>query len=139
MKGQYRLVGELLIFSIGIFIAYVSSTSLGNIEDMINSISTQDQLVAVSDFFSLAILKTYQAGENSTIRFTIPDYISGKSYRIRAYNGMLLVSLGSDERINVTHEIFNISSGKVIIGDLYSSSKYIIIKNNITAIEISRG
>ena len=136
MKGQYTLVNEILVFILGIFIAVLAVTSLGSIEDSINSVSTMDTLTAISDYVSAGIANAYENGENSTIILRMPVDISAKACRVRIVDGNLVVSLPEDERINVTHEIFNISAVKNINGEFMSNSPYVTVIHNATSIEI---
>ena len=139
MKGQYRLVSEILLFVLGILIASFSAFTLSSTETDITEASIEDQMGAISDFLTLAIVKVFEIGENSSIMLKMPRYFSSRVYKIRGYQGTLVVSLYEDERINVTHEIFNISESKNIIGMITSSSEYVMITNNMTTIEIRSG
>jgi hypothetical protein len=138
MKGQYLLVNEVLLFVLGIFIVYFVATSFETIKIGINQVTTTDHMTALSDLFVLGIVKTFEAGDNTSMVFKMPEDLSVQTFRIRASGNQLIVSLYSDDRINLTREIFNISTSKVITGNLISSAQYVMITNNATHIEIRR-
>ncbi len=136
MKAQSTLVNEILLFILGMFITAFLAYSMGSIEKRVENISTSDHMNEISDYLSASVLKVAQSGENSSLMLKMKPYYGRTVYRMRFVDGNLVVSLFDDERINVTREIFNISSGKIIIGEVTSSSRYILITNSMTKIEM---
>ena len=85
MKGQYRIVSELILFGMGILITSYVVINFNNVQDNLQGITAYDQMNAVADSVSNAIVKA-SSTENSTIDIRVPDKISGSSYRIALWS-----------------------------------------------------
>jgi hypothetical protein len=135
MKGQYRIVGEILIFAIGIAITSFVIVSFQKVSDSVSRISIEDQLTSVSNLLSSGIVKA--AGTDSTIRLNIPREVSGMVYRISVKDDTIIISTANN-LVSVSKQIFNIGHPYIISGDVFSSAEYIDIVSSDSNIMIKR-
>ena len=135
MKGQHRIVNEILIFTIGIAITSFVLISFQNINDGMSRIAVQDQLTSVSNLISSGIIKV--AGTNAIVSLKIPRDVSGMLYKIHLEdNTVTLYTI--ENPIPVTRQIFNIGHSYNIKGDVFSSAEYIDIKSDDSGIVVER-
>lgn len=138
MKGQNALVNEIFLFILGIMIASFVSVSMNSIEKRMINISTTDHMNEVADYIETGIVKASLSSEDSSLVLSMDPYYGSRVYKIRLVDNRIIVSLLDDERISVSREIFNISAGKIIFGEVTSSSKYVLIKVSGTSLEIKK-
>ncbi|HLC67647.1 MAG TPA: hypothetical protein VJI12_02070 [archaeon] len=139
MKGQYRIVSELILFGMGILITSYVVINFNNVQDNLQGITAYDQMNAVADSVSNAIVKA-SSTENSTIDIRVPDKISGSSYRIALWsdNGGQIVLSTTDGKAMVKRQLFNINYDNIIgsnsvINDseILSTAEFVrVIKNS---------
>ncbi|MBI2076700.1 MAG: hypothetical protein HYT72_05635 [Candidatus Aenigmarchaeota archaeon] len=145
MKGQYRLVSEVLLFAAGVAMASFVIVSFTSVKDAISKGSVSDQLVSVSNLITTSLVKVSQ--NNAVLRIKIPGAISGKGYRIRAVDGNgNPCEKGKDCFLNLSidgesyaRQVFNISQNYKITGDIPSTVTYIEIVSANDEIRIQRG
>ena len=135
MKGQYRVVSEILIFAIGVAITSFIVMSFQNISGSISSISIEDQLTSVSNLVRSGIIKG--AGTDSIIRLRIPRDVSGMIYKISLEDNNITIST-IKEPVSVSKQIFNIGHPYIISGKVFSSAEYINIVSSGSEIRIER-
>lgn len=140
MKGQYRIVLEVMLFAIGVAITSFVLVSFQDMQQNVSDVSITDQLNSVLNNVINGIVKA-SLNKNSIVRIDIPVTISKKIYRIRfdENSKKLIAQLLQRPDINVTKEIFNIEEGKIIEGDVVSSAGIVEISYNGTDITIRRG
>lgn len=138
MKGQNALVNEIFLFILGIMIASFVSVSMNSIEKRMTNISITDHMNEIADYVETGIVKASQSSENSSLIIKMDPYYGSQVYRIRLSADSIIVSLLDDERINVRREIFNISAGKIIFGEVTTSSEYVLIKSTNSSLEIKK-
>ncbi len=128
MKGQYRIVGEVLIFTVGILIAYYVIINFQVLQDATNEFAMSDQLSDVTNIISAAVVKAAM-NENSNIIISVPEKLSDNAYMITLQDDSLILSyLNTD--IKATKKIFNINKKYVISGSVLSTAKFIEIVND---------
>ena len=138
MKGQYRIISEILLFSIGIMITGYVIINFSNLQGTVRDVSVRDQLSSVADLVASAVAKVANT-ENSTVELTIPDQISGTFYRISikdADGGKVIVNTLNNS-VTVERQIFNInydntdiSNNVINNSEVVSNAQFIqIIKN----------
>jgi len=138
MKGQYRIISEILLFSIGIMITGYVIINFSNLQGTVRDVSVRDQLSNVADLVASAVAKVANT-ENSTVELTIPDQISGTFYRISikdADGGKVIVNTLNNS-VTVERQIFNInydntdiSNNVINNSEVVSNAQFIqIIKN----------
>jgi len=139
MKGQYRIISELILFGLGILITSYVIINFNGIQDNLRGVTAYDQMNAVADSITNSIAKLANT-ENSTIYVEIPDKISGTPYRIQlnSINGGKLVISTVDTKTVVERQLFNINydnkqiaNGVVNDSEVLSSAGFIqIVKNS---------
>ena len=135
MKGQQRVVNEVMIFAVGIAITTFIIFSFQNISDGISRISVEDQLISVSNLISSGIVKA--AGTDSIIRLRIPKDVSGMIYKISLRDDNITVAT-IEKPVSLSKEIFNIANPYIIRGEVFSSAEYIDIISSGSDITIKR-
>lgn len=130
MRGQYRIVLEIMLFGIGVGITSYVVASFSQLQRTVEGSAVQDQLTAVANAVSTAIVRSVE--ENRTLFLSIPDKLSEKIYRItfqddnrNACGGTgecyVVVSF-PEEGGEVRKKIFNIGSSHIITGDVVSTA-----------------
>jgi len=135
MKGQHRIVSEVMIFAIGVAITSFVVFSFQNISDSVSRISIKDQLTSVSNLIRSGIIKA--AGTDSIIRLRIPKDVSGTIYKISLEDDDITIST-IKEPVSVSKQIFNIGHPYIIRGEVFSSAEYIDIISSGSNIIIKR-
>lgn len=140
-KGQNRVVGEMLLFAVGIIILSYIIMTFGTAQAGINKLSVNDQLQNVADYIKSAVTEISNKGARSNITIQLPIRVSGEEYIIRLNKigtspekNALTVLLARDLSVNVTEELFNIGIGYNIEDiepvELRSSSVYYVVSLN---------
>ncbi len=140
MKGQYRIISEIILFSIGILITFYVIVNFNSVEDTITDITLYDQFEGVSDLVSEAILKASQT-DNTSIRIGIPDTLSNQIYKISikdADGGKIIVNT-LDNSVRIERQLFNINQDNVINNsEVVSTAQYIeVIKGETISLRRS--
>lgn len=138
MKGQFRIVNEMLIFGIGVFLVVFVAQNFQAIQGPVSKVSIADQLAEISDSISTAVIKVYVTGEESSVSVKVPSDVSGSSYAISIRENRLVIE-SVDAGVYVTSELFKIGDAYVNIAaedGLTGSTGYIIVSFNKTNIEI---
>jgi len=135
MKGQHRIVSEILIFAIGVAITSFVVISFQGVENSISKISMEDQLTSVSNLIRSGIIKV--ADINSTIRLRIPRDVSGAIYKISLEDDKITIST-IKKPISVSKQIFNTGHPYIIKGEVFSSAEYVDIISSGLNIMINR-
>ncbi len=126
MRGQYRILSEVLLFTLGVAITSFVILSFQNARDYITQSSVENQLEAAANLVSSSVIKV--SGKNAVITLQIPDRLSEITYRIFAdcnENKCTLnaATLGPD--ISAGRQLFNMGLEHIISGDVTSASRYI--------------
>jgi hypothetical protein len=139
MKGQYKIVLEVMFIFIGILITTYVLITFRSLNTSIDTISVEDNFNAVANNAVIAVLKV-STNNNSIVRFSVPDKISNHVYKIVLddENGQVVVVSTKDSRINVTRQIFNITADRIIRSEVISSSVNIEAVNSGGFVKIRR-
>lgn len=138
MKGQYRIVLEVMLFAIGVAMASFVLVSFQDLQETISANAMTDQLNAVLiDVMNGAV--TASLNENALVRVAIPPTINGEAYRIVAENDVLTASLLEHPDVAVSREIFNIEEGNRVRGDIVSGARIVAITYDGTTMTLQRG
>lgn len=120
MKGQYRIVMEVMLFAIGVGIASFVFVTFQDVQQSVADMSVEDQLNAVLNKVSSGILKV-SLNENSVLLLEVPETISGEPYRIEAEGGIITATT-LKSGATVSKEIFNTEEGKIMQGSVTSAT-----------------
>jgi hypothetical protein len=139
MKGQYRVIMEVLLFGIGVAITSFILVNFANLQKNTAIVSTEDQMETVLNSITNGIVKASHM-PNSIIRIEIPKSVSGKTYKlfIQNKNNIVAVDL-EDTSISVSRKLFNLNESLLIKGEVVSSAGIVEIKNDGSTIIMQRG
>lgn len=135
MKGQYKIVSEVLLFAMGVAITSFVVISFQNVRDSISEMSIEDQLGAVSNLLSSGIIKAAEI--DSIVRLRIPKDVSGMAYKVSLENNNITIST-VEKPVFVSKQIFKIGHPYSIKGGIYSSAEYVDIVSSNLSITIKR-
>lgn len=140
MKGQYRIVMEIMLFAIGIAITSFVLVSFQDLQKSTDTISTRNQMDTVLNTVLNGMVKA-SLTQNSIVRVEIPPAISGRTYRIFVRDGKNLTAMDSkDPTLNASRKIFNIDApNNRVSGDVTSSARVIEIIYDGNKIIMQRG
>lgn len=115
MKGQYRIISELILFGLGIVITTYVIVNFNGIQDNLKTMTAYDQLNAVADSVSTTIVKV-SSMENASIFVQIPLKISESPYRIQltSYSGGTLILRTDDAKTVIKRQLFNINYDNIV-------------------------
>ncbi len=138
MKGQYRILSEMILFGLGVLITVYVIVNFANVEDTVREITLYDQLEGVSDLVAEAVLKASQS-ENTSIRLRIPIMLSDEIYKISikdADGGKVIINTLSND-VRIERQLFNINYDNVINNsEVVSTAQYVeILKNEQITIQ----
>ena len=125
MRGQVRIVSEVLLFMAGLVMASFVIFTFTNVSSSAGETALKDQLDGVADMLASAILKS-TAGVNTTIKVELPAKLSGRQYFVEFGDAITV----TDGRIIVKKELFNITKSYSIIAPagITSSAQYIAVR-----------
>jgi hypothetical protein len=139
MKGQYRIVSELILFGVGIMITTYVIVNFGSVQETVKDVTLRDQLESIADVVSTAIVKTSNC-ESCVIRLSIPDKVSDSLYKIyikseyEDITGGVLIINTVDGKVSVQRQLFNINYDNIVgSGDIINNSE---VTSNAQFIEI---
>ncbi len=133
MKGQYRILSEVLIFAVGLAIASYVSLSFSDVRDFIGMASTRDKLENAANAIANSVIISTR--ENSFLVLEIPESVSGKGYSIRVLDAGggectkpedCFLNMSTTD-VSVSKQLFNISQNYNIKGDVYSTARFLTI------------
>ncbi len=143
MKGQYRIISEVLLFGIGIGIAILVLTTYQSLNKSIGKLTFYDQLEEVSNFVTASVVKVSQTSGDSWLILEIPEKLSGREYKIildnKTYSvAYLIVSDYRNSNIQVQKQLFNMTNDNIDYGEVLSTARYINISRCSGKIRIKR-
>jgi hypothetical protein len=139
MKGQYRILMEVMLFALGIAITSFVMVNFRDLRTSTDEISIKDQLNTVLNSVINAVVKSSLTA-NSAIRTDIPYTVSGHSYKIFVENKYLTALDTVDQSIRVSRKIFNIDEPmNRIEGEVYSGAGVVEVTNDGTKVIVQRG
>jgi hypothetical protein len=142
MKGQYRLIFEVMLILVGILITSFVVSSFKTVEQSVTTVSVEDNFNAIANNIIIGLLKVSQ-NKNSVVQIMIPEKISDHVYKIKLENNELSILSLKDSKVNITRQIFNINQtnmiSRVINSEIVSSAQIVeIINENNNNIKIRR-
>jgi len=140
MKGQVRIVSEVLIFAIGIGIAAFVIVQFSIMQEGVQQNSFKDQMQGILNTVTNSLQKAMNS-PNSNVDFEMPETLSENSYLVSLYE----YSPGGEKRFfaivhklgepstYVAKEIFNIDKQRYSLsGSVVSGSKFARISSITT-------
>ena len=138
MKGQYRIIVEIVLILMGILITSFVISSFTTVRASVKNVSAEDGFSAVANSVIIGVLKASE-NDNSLVRVNIPGKISDYIYKIRLEGDEIsVVSLGN-AAVSVQRKIFNITSpNRIITSEVVSSARAVEIVSGGGEIRIRR-
>ncbi|MBI4171085.1 MAG: hypothetical protein HY514_05275 [Candidatus Aenigmarchaeota archaeon] len=140
IKGQYRIIVEIMLFGLGVAITGFVLLSFQDLQKNADEIAIKDQMSTVLNTAINAVVKA-SLTNNAIIRLDIPVSVSGRTYKLFVENDKNLTAIDlTDTTINVSREIFNIDEpNNRVTGDVVSSAGVAEISYSGSKIIIQRG
>lgn len=126
MRGQYRILSEVLLFTLGVAITSFVILSFQNARDYITRSSMENQLEAAANIVSSSVIRG--SGKNSVIILRVPDRLSEAAYRIFAdcdENECTMNAAALESKFSASRRLFNMGLEHNIRGDVTSTSRYL--------------
>lgn len=138
MKGQYRIIVEIVLILMGILITSFVLSSFTTVQTSVKNISSSDGFSAVANNVLIGLMKASE-NNNTLVRVDVPEKIYDHIYEIRIQGDELSITSLVDENMGLTRKIFNITSpNRIIPSRVVSSAGTIEILNNDAGIVIRR-
>ncbi len=137
MKGQFRVINEILLFGIGAVIAFSVAATLSFSVNSIQKQVQRDQYYFVTNLISLAMSKTYLCGEiaDCELAVDIPKKLGDDRYTISlSDNNISISNLKTGEEFKIK----TINFGKDLKGSATSSARYFVLSSENNTITLSR-
>ncbi len=113
MKGQNIIIGEILLFAIGIAIANYVIFTFQKAQDKTTEIAIKDNFKAIANTVSAAAAKAVESG-NISVRILLPERMAGRQYVVSLKKDSVVVYDLLNSGINVTQKLFNITQENCI-------------------------
>ncbi|MEM7819574.1 MAG: hypothetical protein QXD48_01975 [Candidatus Aenigmatarchaeota archaeon] len=136
MKGQYRIITEIMLFAIGLSITSYIVISFGNVQEVMMNITMKDNMNDIANLILNGLIKS-SMNINSTIKLSIPEKISNEEYKISIKNDEIRIS-SLKTGVYIVRQLFNISQSYSINTEVVSMAKFIEIVNENNEIKIKR-
>ncbi|MBI2232471.1 MAG: hypothetical protein HYU56_01000 [Candidatus Aenigmarchaeota archaeon] len=133
MKGQNIIIGEILLFAIGIAIANYVIFSFQKAQDKTTEIAIKDNFRAIANTVSAAAAKAVESG-NISVRIQLPEKMSGRQYSIYLKNDYIVVFDLLNSEINVTQKLFNITQENCISDNAFCAKGDVVSTARIAEI-----
>lgn len=139
MKGQARIINELLLFGIGAMLALSVASTLSYAVNTFSSRTQGEQYSYVGNMVSMAIVKSFICGKQGQceIMTRLPEKISEERYII-SFSGNNVSIIDFKTREMILSRLPTIDEISMLSGSATSSAEYIVIASNQNSINISR-
>lgn len=136
MRGQFRVINEILLFAIG---ALLALSVAGIISFSVNSLREQterDQYYAIANLVSMATTKAYLCGEygDCDLLVEIPTRLSEEIYTIKLSDNITVSNFRTGEEISIKAPNLD----KTLDRSSTSSVRYFILESTSDSILLSR-
>lgn len=148
MKGQYRIIMEVLFFGIGILLTSYMIISFSGVSDTVKGASARSQMASMENSIKSAMAKASEL-PNAVVRIRVPQDISGSGYSVKLQAGSgggcpshsdcyLNVTASSGESLR--EKIFNIVGDiDSISGSATGGNGFVEIRKQGNALRLSAG
>jgi hypothetical protein len=128
MKGQYRIINEILLFGIAAAIVFSVAGIIAFATASLKSQTQREQYYLMGDFLSLGLTKIHLCGDGAECRFIseIPGRLSEDRYTIEL-NGRTLTISNFETGQSIQMETLDFN--RTMKGFATSSGRHIVIDN----------
>jgi hypothetical protein len=137
MKGQYRIINEILLFGITAGVIFSVAAVISFTTESMRVQTQKEQYTLMGDLISLSLTKAYICGKMSdcSITYEIPDRLSEDRYTITLSKGnVTITNFENGEFVDVGTMDFR----KNIGGFITSNGRYFVIENQNGSLLLSR-
>lgn len=133
MKGQYKIITEVLFFAIGILLTGYVIISFVGVRDFFTDAALKNQLSTVGNLVGSSVAKASQQ-PNSIIYVKLPSRVSGATYSVSVQGGecskKCYLNMTSSNDVSVKVAIFNMARiNNKISGYAESIDEFIEVEN----------
>jgi hypothetical protein len=149
MKGQHRILMEVVFFALGLLITIFVVSNFTEIENHLRASSLRSQVTSISNLVAGSIVKVSTHG-SASVSMRIPARLSDEEYRISIENRDLdpcligeefcVINVTSESGFSIRKQIFNITSSYNIRGRITSGEELVTLRKigNDIVLEVSR-
>lgn len=117
-KGQHIILGEILLFAIGIAIANYVIFSFQSAETRTSEVALKDNFQLIADMVSTSVIKASESS-NVSVRLFLPEKISERTYAVSLKGDSVIVFDLYNTGINTTQKLFNITQENCISNNAF--------------------
>jgi hypothetical protein len=137
MKGQYRIINEILLFGITAGVVFSVAGVIAFATESMRTQTQKEQYTLMGDLASLALTKSYICGKlaDCVVTSEIPDRLSEDRYTLTLYKGKITVTnFETGESVDVSTLDFRTNTG----GFITSNGRYFLMSNENDTILLTR-
>ncbi len=138
MRGQFRVINELLLFGIGALLALSVAGTISFAVDSLQKQTERDQYYMIANLVSMATTKTYLCNKltdaDCNLVVDIPQKLSEEKYTIHLLDNITISNFRTGEEIFIKPPKLN----KTLSGYITSSAKYFVLNSTNEGITLSR-
>lgn len=128
MRGQYRIINEMLIFNIGIILVVFTWGMFNDLQDRLKKFAIEEQLNWISKELQYVMTKLITISKNATIKVRVPKIIFDESYIIKGNRSLIIKSASA----KIEDKFFKLGESYNITGYMMSAQIDIPIRYNGT-------
>ncbi len=138
MRGQFRVINELLLFGIGALLALSVAGTISFAVDSLQKQTERDQYYMIANLVSMATTKSYLCNKltdaDCNLVVDIPQKLSEEKYTIHLSDNITISNFRTGEEIFIKAPKLN----KTLSGYITSSARYFVLNSTNEGITLSR-
>ncbi len=138
MRGQFRVINELLLFGIGALLALSVAGTISFAVDSLQKQTERDQYYMIASLVSMATTKSYLCNKltdaDCNLVVDIPQKLSEEKYTIHLLDNITISNFRTGEEIFIKAPKLN----KTLDGISTSSARYFVLNSTNEGITLSR-
>ncbi len=138
MRGQFRVINELLLFGIGALLALSVAGTISFAVDSLQKQTERDQYYMIANLVSMATTKSYLCNKltdaDCNLVVDIPQKLSEEKYTIHLLDNITISNFRTGEEIFIKPPKLN----KTLSGYITSSARYFVLNSTNEGITLSR-
>ncbi len=138
MRGQFRVINELLLFGIGALLALSVAGTISFAVDSLQKQTERDQYYMIANLVSMATTKSYLCNKltdaDCNLVVDIPQKLSEEKYTIHLLDNITISNFRTGEEIFIKAPKLN----KTLSGYITSSARYFVLNSTNEGITLSR-
>ncbi|MBN2095259.1 MAG: hypothetical protein JW727_04375 [Candidatus Aenigmarchaeota archaeon] len=137
MKGDFRIINEILLFGITAMVVFSVAALVSYSTAALKAQTQREQYFLMSDLASVALTKAYMCGKitDCSVLVMIPERLSEDRYTLSLENGKIQVS---NFETGLGLEANTIDYQKNTVGFVTSNGRYFVIENRDDSLVLTR-